>query len=330
MIETQRRAGFLRATGGTAVALATTGWPLVARAQALPKISYGDLYSGVTGIISANLAAQHFDVKHGVDMSNLLPYTSVSAYYNDFAAGTFDAAMGSWDFFIDMQQRGVPIKIVCTVTTADMINIIAGPDIKGMPDLVGKSMSAVIGSGSYAMSRAVIRDVAKIDLDKQVSVQNAPNPAGCIALLQSGSANSALTWEPVISNAIADTPTLRPVFNLGHAYRQANGGVLPYFTVAVRNDALQKYPGLAGRIAGIFGDTIAYINHNTAAAFATAAPKTNLSAAVMQAGYNAKRLVFESYAMNTPSGLKVVTDAYAYLRGRGMFDNKPLSPDSFA
>jgi NitT/TauT family transport system substrate-binding protein len=331
MTESLRRADFLRATASAAAAAAAaaTGFPAVIGAQTIPKISYGDLYSGVTGIISSNLAAKHFDQKHGVDMSNLLPYTSVSTYYNDFAAGTFDVAMGSWDFFVDMQNRGVPIKIVCTVTTADMINIIAGPGIKSVNDLVGKSCSAVVGSGSFEMSRAVVRDVAKVDLDKQVQMQNAPNPAGCIALLQSGSANAALSWEPVISNAIAEMPTLRPIFNLGHAYRQATGGVLPYFTVAVRNDALAKSPGLGQKIAGIFGDTIAYINHDTADAFATAAPKTGLSAAVMQSGYSAKRLVFESYAMSNPSGLKVVTSAYAYLHARGMFE-KPLAPDFYA
>lgn len=329
MTESLRRADFLRASGAAVAAAAVTGFPAVIGAQALPKISYGDLYSGVTGIISANLAAKHFDQKHGVDMSNLLPYTSVSTYYNDFAAGTFDVAMGSWDFFVDMQNRGVPIKIVCTVTTADMINIIAGPGIKSINDLVGKSCSAVVGSGSFEMSRAVVRDVAKIDLDKQVQMQNAPNPAGCIALLQSGSANAALTWEPVISNAINDMPTLRPIFNLGQAYRKATGGVLPYFTVAVRNDVLAKNPGLAPRIAAIFGDTVAYINHDTADAFATAGPKTNLSPAVMQNGYNAKRLVFDSYAMSNPNGLKVITSAYAYLHARGMFE-KPLAPDFYA
>lgn len=329
MTESLHRADFLRATAAATAAAAVSGFPAVIGAQSLPKVSYGDLYSGVTGIISANLAAKHFDQKHGVDMSNLLPYTSVSTYYNDFAAGTFDAAMGSWDFFVDMQNRGVPIKIICTVTTADMINIIAGPSIKTVNDLVGKSMSAVVGSGSFEMSRAVVRDVAKVDLDKQVQMQNAPNPAGCIALLQSGSANAALTWEPVVSNAMNDMPALKPVFNLGRAYRQATGGVLPYFTVAVRNDVLAKNPGLAPRIAGIFGDTIAYINRNPAEAFATASVKTNLSATVMMTAFNAKRLVFDSYAMSKPAGLKVITDAYAYLHARGMFE-KALAPDFYA
>jgi NitT/TauT family transport system substrate-binding protein len=330
MKDSTRRVDILRAGAAGAGLIAFTGWPALGAAQGLPKFSYGDLVSGVTGIISANIGAKRFDVKHGVDMANALPYTAVSAYYNDFAAGTFDIAMGSWDFFIDMYQKGVPIKMVCTVTTADMINVIAAPAIKSMSDLVGKSMSAVIGSGSFTMTRAVMLDALKIDLNKDVQMQNAPSPAGCISLLQAGSATSALSWEPAISNAIAEQPGLRPIFNLGHTYRQvAHNGVLPYFSVAVRADALKKNPGLAARIAGVFGDTINYINHNTGEAFANSTAKTGLAPAVMQTAFDAKRLTFASFPMGAPSGQQVVTDAYAYLRSRGVFD-KPLAADFFA
>ncbi len=322
------RAGFLRgaAAAGLAAAAATP-WP--AGAQDLPKLSYGDLYSGVTGIISSNITAKRFDLKHGIDMSNLIPYTAVSTYYNDFAAGTFDVAMGSWDFFIDMYGKGVPIKLVCTVTTADMINIIAGPSIKSVSDLNGKGMSAVIGSGSYAMSRAVLRQANKLDLDKDVHMQNAPNPAGCVTLLSSGNVDAALTWEPVISDAMALQPNLHTLFNLGQVYRRTAGGVLPYFCVAVRADALKKYPGVGAKIASTFTDTCSYISHETSAAFTTAAVKTGLPATIMHTGFDSGRLTFDAYTMSKPSGRKVVTDAYAYMHARGMFD-KPLSSDFFA
>lgn len=329
MSDFPRRANFIRGAAAAAGFAALATRPIGTAAQDLPKLTYGDLYSGVTGIISSNIAAKRFDLKHGIDMANALPYTSVSTYYNDFAAGTFDVAMGSWDFFIDMHAKGVPIKLVCTITTADMINIIAGPAIKSVSDLAGKAMSAVVGSGSFAMSRAVLRQSAKIDLDKDVHMQNAPNPAGCATLLYAGNVDAALTWEPVISDAIAKEPSLRSIFNVGQVYRRTTRGVLPYFCVAVRTDALKKGPGIAQRIAGVFGDCAAYINHDTSQAFATAAVKTGLPATIMHTGYDSGRLTFAAYSMGAPSGRKVITSAYDYMHARGMFD-KPLSSDFFA
>ena len=323
-----RRSDLLRGAAAAGVALAA-GHALPARAAEPVKLSYGDLYSGVTGIVSSNITANRFDLKHGIDMANALPYTAVSTYYNDFAAGTFDVAMGSWDFFIDMYNKGVPIKLICTITTADMINIIATPQIKSVNDLAGKGVSAVIGSGSFEMSRAVLRATAKLDLDHDVQMQNAPNPAGCIALLQAGSTVAALTWEPVISDAMAKEPALRTIFNLGAIYRRATGTALPYFCVAARTDALKKDPSIAGKIAATFGDTIAYINHETSAAFTTAAAKTGLPSTIMHTGFDAGRLTFSAYPMQTPAGRKVVETAFAYMHARGMFD-KPLSPDFFA
>jgi ABC-type nitrate/sulfonate/bicarbonate transport system substrate-binding protein len=179
------------------------------------------------------------------------------------------------------------------------------------------------------MSRVVAKDIAKIDFSKDVQVQNAPSPAGCITLLQSGNVVSALSWEPAISNAIAAQPALRSIFNLGAAYRSVNKGVLPYFSVAVRTDTLKKYPGIAERIAGVFSDTIAYINHVPTIAFNNAAPKTGLATSVMMTGFNNDRLKFATYAMSTPAGQKIVASAYEYLRAHGVYD-KPLSPDFFA
>jgi NitT/TauT family transport system substrate-binding protein len=328
-MKTNRRR-FLRSSLVAAAATGLIGIPQISIARERPKITYPALTSGVSVIINGYMQAKRFDLKHGIDLSLITSYTSVTGYYNDFAAGTFDVAVGSWDTFVELYHRGVPINMICTLTPANLINIVAGPNgPKNAADLRGKNIAAVAGSGSLTMASALIADLYKIDLAKDATLQNVPSPVQSLTLLQAGNVDAAISWEPSVSAALAQSPNLKPIFNVGEAYLRKTGTTLPYFAISARRDVQKRVPDLGPRLAGSFVDCIAAIKRNPDEAFALAAPKLNVTPQVLRMAYDDHRLTFESVPMTGAAGRKIVVTAYAYMRGHGVFEDKPLNADFF-
>ncbi len=317
--------------GGVAAgALSAVAIPHV-RAANPEKVTNASLATGISVIINDFMAAKRFDLKHGVDLVVTSTFTAVNNYYTDFAAGSFDLAVGSWDVFATLYQRGVPVKLVCSATSANMINVVTGPN--GVTDVLtlrGKTMAAVQATGSYAMCKAVLQDVHKLELGRDIAVQNVPSPAQSITLVAAGNVDAGLSWEPNISIGMAQIPGLKPIFNVGEAYRSTRGEVLPYFAFAVRSERLKQSPDLAARLAAAFRECIDAIMTHPEEAFAISAAKMQVAPAVLLDGFAAKRLDFRADSMTDPAGRKLVTGAFDYLQARGAFEPKKLGDDFFA
>jgi len=296
------------------------------RAQAKTTIRYATLKAGISVIFDEYLKAKRFDAKHGLNIELATAYTSVPSYYSDFIAGSFDLAIGAWDSFRGMSDKGVPVKLVSTFTTADIINIVAGKNgPQSAKELPGRPLAAVVATGSYNMCRAVLKRAYNVELGKDMPVQNVPNPVQAVAMVVSGNVDAALSWEPNIISAFEKVPDLRAIFNLGHEYESRQKRPLPYFGLALRKEAIARDPDLPKRVEATCHDLVAAINANPSEIYGIAAPILHLKVADMMAAHQAGRLKFLSLSMLKEDGREAIRAAQAYIDEK----NPKINPDFF-
>lgn len=288
------------------------------RAQAPIKVRYAALSTGFSVIIDEYMSAKRFDLKHGVDMSSVNSYVSVASYLNDFAAGTFDLAIAGWDSAAELHHRGVPIQFVSTLVTADMINMLAtdgGP--ANIDELKGKSIAAVMASGTYQVAKVLIRATQGMELEKDITVQNVPSPAQVITMLMARNTAAGLAWEPNVSIGLARDKALKPIFNFGEGYRNKMKEDLPYFGIAAQQKMLKSAPDLGRRISAAFSDCASAIRADPSEAIELAAKKLKVEPAILRNGFDSGRFRFIGGRMEDRSDRKLVEDAANFFLKNG-------------
>jgi NitT/TauT family transport system substrate-binding protein len=318
----------LLTSAGIVAGTAIIAKPAILRGQAaMPRVTSVTLATGFTVILNEYMAAKRFDLKHGVNIDVINSYVSVTNYYNDFTAGTFEMGIGSWDTWAARFLAGVPLKLISTITDYDLLNIVA---MKGGPgsvaDLRGKSLSATLSSGAYRLTKHTLSAFHKLEADKDYRVQNTESPAGAVAMVLGGSAEAGLTWEPNVSVGLEREPKLTTIYNLGQDFRKNTGIELPYFAIALRNDAEKRHPGVSAKIAAAMDDCIKGVTANVDEAVKLSAAKMKVSEAALRNAFASKRLTFNPMSMQDPKGREVVLKAADYLAKNKVLE-KPITPE---
>lgn len=293
------RRGLLRGAGSLAAASAFAGLsrPLLAQDSA---VRWAELTPGFTVLVTHFIRHHKLDEANGFRLGVATEYTSVPTYYSDFDVGNYDICIGSWDTFAVRHAGGVPLKYVCDITTANMINLISLRDtgVNTAADLAGKVVAAPQSTGTYRMAKAVLSEYHGIDIEASSTIQNVNNPAGSVSVLRSGSAVAGLTWEPNVSNGMAEDARIQSIYNIGEAYTAGSGGkVLPYFGVAVRAEVLERQPDLGAKIDAMMRDCINGIKADVAAAVEIVGESTGFRPAVLAEAITSKRLDFHYASM---------------------------------
>lgn len=289
----------------------------VALGGAVPSLAQGksvrwaSLAPGFTVLITEYIRHHALDQANGFSLGAPTEYTSVPTYYSDFDVGNYDVCIGSWDTFAVRYLRGVPCKYLCTITTANMINMLTTADsgMKDVKDLAGKVIVAPQSTGTYRMSRAVIKEFNGLDIEKDATIQNVVNPAASVSVLRAGSADAGLTWEPNVTNGLTQDGRLQVLYNVGESYAKATGSKLPYFGIAVRNEVLEADPEIGARISKTFSDCIAGILGDVNSAVKIVGERTGFSPDVLLEAISSGRLSFDYASMAEESQRQVVLDA---------------------
>ena len=307
----------------SAGALATTALiakPAILRGQAaMDRVSYVTLATGFNVILNEYMSAKRFDLKHGVNIDVINSYVSVTNYYNDLTAGTFELGIGAWDTWASRYLAGVPLKVVSSVTDYDMLYIVGmqgGP--KTVDDLRGKTLSATLSSGAYRVTKHALSAFHKMEADKDYKVQNTESPAGAVAMVLGGSAEGGLTWEPNVSVGLEREPKLTAMYNVGQDIEKNAGILLPYFAIALRDEAEKRHPGVSKKIAAAFNECIQGVMANPDEAAKLSAAKMKVSEAALLSAFTSKRLVFRPAAMTDPVGRAKMEKAAEYMVKNGM------------
>jgi ABC-type nitrate/sulfonate/bicarbonate transport system substrate-binding protein len=134
---------------------------------------------------------------------------------------------------------------------------------------------------------------------------------------------------PNVSVGMEREPKLTTIYNVGDDIKQNAGIALPYFGIALRNEAEKRSPGVAKKIAQAFDDCVRGVTANPEEAAKLSADKMKVSQAALLAAFTSKRLVFKPIAMDNPAGREALLKAADYLAKNGVLE-KPVGPDFLA
>lgn len=306
-------AGLLAAPAGVRNAFADDG------------VRWASLQPGFTVLVTEYIRNKKLDEKNGFRLAPPEVYTSVPTYYGDFVAGNYDVCIGSWDTFAVRYLADVPIKLLCTITTGQMINFMSAKEtgIDKIEDLAGKVVAAPQSTGTYRLSVAVLREMAGFDIEKQATIQNVTNPAASVSLLRAGSAQAALTWEPNVTNGMAADPNLQTIFNVGETYEKKTGRPLPYFGVGIRDELIKKDSGIAQKVDAVFRDCIAGILGDVDEAVQIVGESTGFDPEVLKKAISSGRLSFVYGSMSDPKARDTVMDAADFFAKNKLLSGVP-------
>lgn len=319
MSEILTRRDFICAATAAASSITSLSGSGNALAQAAIPVRWASLQPGFTVLPVQYILANKLGQKNGMELPDPSPYTAVSTYYNDFIAGNYDVCIGSWDTFAPRFLAGVPIKYLCTITDANMIALLAPKSgVSDVAQLKGKIIAALQATGTYRMVKALIKEAHGFDIEKEATIQNVDNPAASVTMVMADRADAGLSWEPNITTGMQKRPDLRVIFNAGDAYEKLAGRTLPYFGVAVRKELLDKYPGIAHRIASMFGECLSGINSDTSKAVDLFGSRTGIAPEVMKEAMGSKRLTFTYRPMSHAASRESVVKASEFLARNGL------------
>ena len=295
--------------------------PWVARAQAgLIPLRCGTATPGITVVFFDYVRDNKLDEKHGFKLAAPVLNTSISTLLSEFVAGSFDITTTVFDNWAERHLAGVPVKLICGLTTADQIGIVVpGDGAKSISDLRGKTIAAPVASGIYRMTRAIVREVAGVDIETEATVQNAENPAQGVTLVLANRADAAVAWEPMIASAMSKRPDLRLVANTGALYREKFKLDLPMFTLGARRELLERGGDIGKRLLAMYAECIQGIEQNFPAVAETYAKRMLIDAKVSLMAKEAGRLRFKFISCADESGRQLFRKGFDLLvRNKGL------------
>ena len=147
------------------------------------------------------LVAEEKDIfkKYGVEVDPAY-YKVYSEYTVAMASGQLDGAFLAMGDIININPI-TPLKVVGVSDDGGANAIIAGPDINEIGDLKGKRVGALLGTQYEMMVADMLQSAGMNSGDIRIVYTN---PEEALAALQSGRVQAVYTWEPYISQAVAN------------------------------------------------------------------------------------------------------------------------------
>lgn len=321
------RRRMLAAAGATALA---SSLPLSARAQDMVPVKTGSLLGGWAHLGNDVLLERGFDRKHGFQFTVTQTYSALATYYADFAKGSFEIGVGTWDFFARAYMQGAPLRIIGMIsegTQAGFLGRADGPS--SLKDMKGRTLAAMQASGTYQMAKIFVKTFDDLEFEKDVTIQNAPNPPGTVTLVAGNRADAALTWEQSLSLGLDMVKGSRIFTNLGEYYTGHTKRPMPYFAVALHQNAIGRMPkGSVARLVGLFDDLAKWMHANVDD-YAARATRINVEPRVIKTAITSGRLRFQMRSAADAQNRRDVLSAAELLVKGGMFP-KALDDGIFA
>jgi ABC-type nitrate/sulfonate/bicarbonate transport system substrate-binding protein len=139
------------------------------------------------------------DKKNGLDFDINL-YSDPSTLYSDFAAKRSTHIFGAFFNGANFYARGMKVRLLFTVSTANHAFASKDPAIREPSDLKGKTIAATTSSGFYGMAVLFLRQNG-LDPRSNINVINAA-PAAVQTQLLAGKTDVGLMADPGLSNLV--------------------------------------------------------------------------------------------------------------------------------
>jgi NitT/TauT family transport system substrate-binding protein len=285
--------GFAAGVSGLAISS-----PNLVRAQDIPRLTWATFTPGFVPAFMQLTLDKELDRKHGVSLAPPIPYTALTSYFGDFAAGAYDMCFGNWETFAVRAVAGVPVRYLCGINPGDLLNFVTKSDsIRTVADLRGKVLAATTSSGTYRLVMGLVHAFYGIDLQKEATVQTVDHPLAGVTLVLADRADAALAWEPSVTMGMSKDQKLRVLLNMGETYRQHEKAEMPYLGLAIRNEAVERHPGIGARLQALFADAVIAMNADPGAAYHAAERAMGLPPDILLRATEAGRLKYRFASM---------------------------------
>lgn len=320
-----RRRVLGQAAGAGVIAGAATliGAPAVLRAAQKFEVKHVTLMGGWGQLANEVFYEKDFDRTRDFTMGAGQTYNVLGTYYADFAKGNIDIGIGGWDFFAKIYMLGAPVRIIGIISTGSMAAFLGAPNgPRSLKDLRGKTVAAMQVSSTYKMTKTWLQEFDSIEMEKDIQVQNAPNPPATIALLAGKRVDASLTWEHSLSLGLSKVKGSEVFLNVGDYYKAHTKRTMPYFCVAMNADTIKKLPGDAvSRISAAYTDNLNWIMNNRDN-YAARAKALKIDPAVIKTAMDSGRLDLRMRSMADAENRKDVLVAAEILQKAKFFPKK--------
>ncbi|MFQ5912658.1 MAG: ABC transporter substrate-binding protein [Nitrospinota bacterium] len=138
--------------------------------------------------------------KHGLDFTINL-YRRLPAMYADFAAGKWMSVYcPAFSNAARFYNKGIPIQLTFTYTTANHAFVSKDPKIREAADLKGKKVAATTASGFWGMAVLFLR---QHELNHRTDLNVIPaSPPAVATQLFAGKVDAGIVWEPNLSKML--------------------------------------------------------------------------------------------------------------------------------
>ena len=305
-------------TAGLAFGSGMVAAPYLSFGAQPTKLTTATLAGGWSRIANDLLIDKNFGGKHGVGFDVFNIYGSVRQYYTDIMTGNFDIGVGAWDSFAKFAAKGAPIKIAAIITTGSLAGYITGPNgPNSLAELKGKTLGSMTVTGTYNMGRTWAKVFDGIDFNKDLTVQNVPNPPAVLGLVAANRADAGLIWEHTLSSGLAKIPGSKVFLNLNDHYKKHTNRDMPYFAVGVNTKRMARHPkGSLAKAMASYGDMFQWITNNKAG-FTQQASRVKLKPEILESAVNSGRMKFKVRPMTDAKNREDVLHAAKIMNKAG-------------
>ncbi len=201
-------------------------------------------------------AKQHLFAEHGLKDVSLVNFTEDKDIDAALASGQLDAANVATHTAMVMAAAGLPIKIVMLLDFSMKADaILAGKDVKTIADLKGKRVAFEQGTTSDILLNYALHANGMTIAD----VKPVPMPAADAgSALIAGRVPAAVTYEPYLTVALAQSPNVKLLYTAG-----TDPGLVSDVLV-VRDDVLKSRPGQVRALIESWQSALEYYKAHTA------------------------------------------------------------------
>lgn len=325
MSSTVSRRNFLKTSSATGLALGTglAGAPYLAFGAQPTTLKTATLAGGWSNLQNQVLFKKKFDEKHGLKFDSFRVYNRLGTYYADMMQGNFQIGVGAWDFFAKAHMKGAPLHVIGIVTTGTLAGILTRKDgPNSLEELKGKTVGAMQVSGTYLMAKTWAKTFAGIDFDKDVSVQNAPNPPAVVTLVAAERADAGIVWEHALSTGLHKIPGSRVILNMNDFYKKHTGRDQPYFCIGINSKAMAGVPkDTIARAVKVYTDSFEWIMGNPAE-FQALGPSVRIKPEILKTAMESGRMQFKMRSMAVEKNREDVRFAAEIMRKAGALPKK--------
>ncbi len=171
-----------------------------------PRVRAATLQGGISTLDI--IEAERLDEKHGFELE-VLRLQKTPDIMAALSKGDADLVVIPAEMAAKLLESGEKVVIVAVDMYQNQAVLATDPSIRSIEDLKGRVVGATVASGTYKMFKAYVKLVYGIEVvetdqpgPEEIGVINVP-PGAILDALHRGDVAAIVTWEPLVSKAIA-------------------------------------------------------------------------------------------------------------------------------